>query len=141
MGRWVCASRLMELASNTIFLADLAEGDTWTAPVRCERLQEGCVRYSYLPPASRVPRRHRCRPEDEAEAARVRPQFSSLRYGDSDYCQLSPFCAAEIRQGADDEAEMGAFHDLYQPQREANLRVRLEEYLRFGLEAGVFCAS
>ena len=29
---------------------------------------------------------------------------------------------AQIRAGADDEAEMGAFHDLYQPQRAANLR-------------------
>jgi hypothetical protein len=132
---------LMELASNTIFLAGLAEDDTWTAPIRCRRLQQGCVRFSYLPLASRVPRRYRCRPEDEAEAVRVRPQFSSLRYGHPDYCQLSPFCAAEIRQGADDDAEMGAFHDLYQPQRETNLRVRLEEYLRFGLEAGVFYAS
>jgi len=124
-------TRLMELASNTIFLADLD----------CERLQQGCVRFSYLPLASRAPRRHRCRPEDEAEAARVRPQFSSLRYGDPDYCQLSPLCAAEIRQGADDEAEMGAFHDLYQPQREANLRMHLEDYLRSGLAAGVFYAS
>ena len=33
---------------------------------------------------------------------------------------------------------MGAFHDLYQPQRETNLRVALDEYLRFGLEAGIF---
>jgi hypothetical protein len=30
---------------------------------------------------------------------------------------------------------------VYQPQREANLRVRLNEYLRFGLEAGVFYVS
>jgi hypothetical protein len=134
-------TRLMELASNTIFLSELAEGDVWTAPIHCERLHQGCVRFSYLPSASRVPRRHRCRPEDEAEAVRVRPQFSSLRYGHPDYGQLSPLCAAEIREGADDEAEMGAFHDLYQPQREANLHVRLEEYLRFGLEAGVFHAS
>ena len=44
-------------------------------------------------------------------------------------------------EGADDEGEMGVFHDLYQPQREANLRVRLEEYLRFGLEAGIFYTS
>ena len=131
---------LMEMASNTIFLAGLAEGDT-RAPVHCERLQQGCVRFSYLPLASRAPRRHRCRPEDAAEAGGVRPQFSSLRYGASGYCQLSPLCGAEIRRGADDEAEMGAFHDLYQPQRETNLRVRLEEYLRFGLEAGVFYAS
>ena len=71
----------------------------------------------------------------------MRPQFFSLRYGDPEYCQLGPLCAAEIRQGADDEAEIGAFHDLFQPQRETNLRVRLEEYLRFGLEAGVLYAS
>ncbi len=132
---------LMELASNTIFLAGLAEGDIWEAPVHCRRLQQGCVRFSYLPPNSFTPRRHRCRPDTEDEAVRVRPRFSSLRYGDPGYCQLSPLCAAEIRQGAGDEAEMGAFHDLYQPQRESNLRVHLEEYLRFGLEAGVFYAS
>jgi hypothetical protein len=36
---------------------------------------------------------------------------------------------------------MGVFHDLFQPQREAYLRARLQEYLRFGLEAGVFHAS
>jgi hypothetical protein len=67
--------------------------------------------------------------------------FSSLRYGDADYCQLSQLCAVEIRKGADDQAEMGAFHDLYQPQREANLSASLTEYLRFGLEAGIFLAS
>ena len=30
-----------------------------------------------------------------------------------------------------------AYHDLFQPQRETNLRVRLNEYLRLGLEAGI----
>lgn len=71
----------------------------------------------------------------------MRPQFTSLRYGDAGYCQLSRRTAAEIREGADDDAEMGAFHDLYQPQRESNLRVRLDEYLRFGLEAGILYAT
>jgi hypothetical protein len=71
----------------------------------------------------------------------VRPAFTSLRYGYAGYCQLSLRTAVEIRQGADDQAEMGVFHDLYQPQREANLRARLDEYLRFGLEAGIFFAS
>jgi hypothetical protein len=33
---------------------------------------------------------------------------------------------------------MGAFHELYEPQRGTNLRIRLDEYLRFGLEAGIF---
>jgi hypothetical protein len=36
---------------------------------------------------------------------------------------------------------MGAFRRLYQPQREINLRLRLDEYLRFGLEAGVVFAT
>jgi hypothetical protein len=131
----------IELASNTIFLADLAEDDDWEAPVHCERLQEGCVRFSYLPLDSRAPRRHRCQPESESEAGRVLPQFTSVRYGDPGYCQLGGLCAGEIRRGADDESEMGAFHDLHAPQREANLRARLEEYLRFGLEAGILYAT
>jgi hypothetical protein len=29
-------------------------------------------------------------------------------------------------------------HPLYQPQRETNLRIRLDEYLRFGLHEGIF---
>jgi len=134
-------TRIMEMASNTIFYADLQTGDEWIYPVAAERLQQGCVRFSYLPPGHNLPRPYRCQPETLDDAARVRPVFTSLRYGDAGYCQLSAHSAAEIRQGADDEAEMGVFHNLYQPQREANLRVRINEYLRFGLEAGIFYAS
>ena len=36
---------------------------------------------------------------------------------------------------------MGATHLLYGPQRESNLLLRLDEYLRFGLEAGYFYAT
>ncbi len=135
---WTAA---MTLASNTIFLADLRADDPWPSPVRAERLQSGCTRFSYLPPGSRVPRQYHCQPATAADAARVRPVFTSLRFGDAAYAQLSSHCAAEITQGADDGAEMGAFHDLYQPQREANVRTSLDEYLRFGLEAGIFFAT
>ena len=69
------------------------------------------------------------------------PYFTSLNYGDPGYCQLRPSCPIAIRQGADDESEMGAFHDLFAVQREAGLRTRLREYLRFGLEAGIFYVS
>ena len=131
----------MELASNTIFFAELETNDVWPAPVYAERLQAGCVRFSYVPPGSRLPRLYRCQPAGVNDAARVRPVFTSLLYGDAGYCQLSQVCAVEIREGADDQAEMGAFHDLYQPQREANLEGSLGEYLRFGLEAGIFFAS
>ena len=118
----------LQLASNSIFMAD----------VTSEKRQEGCVRFCYLPLVSIVPRRYRCQPEDDEDALRVRPQFTSLRYSDPGYGQLALRTAAEIREGADDEAEMGAFHELFEPQRETNLRVRLDEYLRFGLEAGIF---
>jgi hypothetical protein len=67
--------------------------------------------------------------------------LTSARYGGPAYCQLSVRSAPEILRGADDESELGAFHDLYLPQREAHLRARLDEYLRFGLEAGVFYAT
>ena len=133
-------------ASNTIFMAklahsDLAYSDEWTAPVISERSQEGCVRFSYVPFRSKVPRRYYCQPGNQGDSIRMRPQFTSLQYGNAGYCQLSRNCALEILEGADDEAEMGVFHDLYQPQRITNLRVRLDEYLRFGLEAGIFCVS
>jgi hypothetical protein len=131
-------TELMALASNTIFLAASPAGEP---PVRADRLQEGCVRFSFVPPGSRVPRRHRCQPASSADAARVRPIFTSLTCGEAGYGQLAPSTAAEIRRGGDDGAEMGAFHSLQQPQRIAGLRASLDEYLRFGLEAGIFLAS
>lgn len=134
-------TREIELASNCIFLARMGEGDTWSAPVISTRKQAGCMRFSYVPFFSQTPRRYRCQPTKPADEARVRPQFNSMRYGDPAYMQLSQRSASEIRAGADDDAEMGAFHDLYQPQRESNLRTRLNEYLRFGLEAGIYFAS
>jgi hypothetical protein len=120
-------------ASNTIFWAALAQGDTWRAPVWADRRQRGCVRFCFLPLASRVPRRYRCQPEADPDPP---PTFTSLRYGDPGYCQLSRRTPSAIRQGADDGSEMGVFHDLFQSQREANLRLRLSEYARFDLEVG-----
>jgi hypothetical protein len=32
---------------------------------------------------------------------------------------------------------MGAFHDLFQPQREDNLRTRLDEYTPAGTDAAI----
>jgi hypothetical protein len=39
------------------------------------------------------------------------------------------------------KSEMGVFHDLYQPQREANLTTRLEEYTTAGMNVGIVFAS
>ncbi len=132
---------MTELVSNSIFLAGLVKSTDWPSPVMAKRLQQGCVRFSYFSPGSKLPRPYHCQPETQQMATRVRPVFTSLNFGDPGYCQLSRHCAVEITKGADDESEMGAFHNLYQPQRVTNLRTRLDEYLRFGLEAGIFYAS
>jgi hypothetical protein len=113
----------------------------FTAPVLVERRQSGCVRYSYVPLESRVPRRFRCRPRDAAEADRLFPEFTSVRYGDPGYGQLAADAPDAIARGGDAEAEMGAFAFVQAPYRLANLRARLDEYLRFGFEAGTFFAT
>lgn len=145
----------------------LAENSIFNDPITVVRSQQGCIRFCYVAPVSRTPRRFHCQPDGveiaaterlrdiarqanapiptsaEIEAARgsersrVQPQFNSIRYGTPMYCQLADTCAREIKRGADDESEMGVFHDLFQPQREANLRARLEEYTPAGIDAGV----
>ena len=115
-------------ASNSILLGK----------VTTRRRQEGCVRFSYLPFDSESPRRYRCQPEDATGALRVRPRFDSVSYGEPAYAQLARACAPEVLTGADDEGEMGAWHFVQAPLRLRNLRLALDEYLRFGLEAGTF---
>ncbi|HEY6141030.1 MAG TPA: hypothetical protein VI670_25010 [Thermoanaerobaculia bacterium] len=130
----VVRTTIMRLASNSIFLAAAPD-----APVVAERRQEGCVRFSYVSHGARLPARFHCQPATEDSL--IRPQLLSTRFGDPAYCQLSAACPPEIREGADDEGSMGAFHDIHEPQREARLRASIEEYLRFGLQAGIFYAT
>ncbi|MFJ9820814.1 hypothetical protein ACIRU3_37230 [Streptomyces sp. NPDC101151] len=118
----------------------IAENSVFTGKLHVARRGIGCLRYSYVPPGSRTPRRHRCQPDlvGPEQAGRVRPLFASERYGTPWYGQLADRCAEEIRRGADDGAELGAFHDLYRPQREDGLRARLAEYTPAGADAGIF---
>lgn len=102
-----------------------------------ERRQVGCIRFSFVPPGARTPRSFHC----VGSAPADRPLHTSLRYGDPGYMQLRRSTVDSIRMGASDQSEMGVTHELYAPQRESNLEIRLDEYLRFGLEAGVFYAT
>ncbi len=115
-----------------------ASESIFTEPVDVARRQTGCVRYSWLPVDSRVPRRFRCQPGDEASAAVIRPTFTSTTYGDPGYGQLARATPHEIAAGAEGDGEMGAFSFLAQPRRLADLIARLDEYMRLGLETGVF---
>lgn len=123
--------RSITLAENTIF----------TSMVTVQVLQMGCLRYSYLPIDSITPRKYNCYPKNAEEAKVVVPTFISMVYGDPAYFQLDQLCKSVFLKGADDEAEIGVYHNLFQPQKETNLRTRLSEYLRFGMEAGIFYAS
>jgi len=193
---------LMSLVSNCIIWADSPIGDTWTAALWADRKQEGCVRFSYLPPSPVIPRHFECVVEGygtnfAAWAAatafadgqviaapsagatylfRCRtngltgtvaptfpsplgaivtdgavtwqnvgtagipsgPLFESLRYGDPGYAKLLAQTDDRIRRGAEDGGEMGGFHFVLAPQRETDLRVRLQEYTPVGLEIGIF---
>ncbi|MFZ4506501.1 MAG: hypothetical protein ACOYON_02245 [Fimbriimonas sp.] len=129
-----------------------------------ERVQVGCTRFSHIPFGSQVPRRYRCQPAtryDELVSARekvlghkvsaaedqllteeavrqTRPRFVSLDPLSDSYALLSPNCPCAIERGAEDEGEMGAWHTLHQARRLRHLDAALEEYVRFGMEAGVF---
>ncbi len=118
-------------ASNSIF----------DGTVSVTRRQAGCVRFCFLPFDSQTPRRYRCQPADAVSAEQIFPTFASTSYGEPAYGQLAGTVDPAIGTGAEDEGEMGAFHFLQAPQRLKNLRVSLDEYLRFGLEAGIFFAS
>lgn len=131
----------LPLVSNSILLARLATGDGWTAPVLAARRQEGCIRFSYVPAGARVPRRYQCLPELAASPTLALPRFMTLRYGFAAYAQLATSAGASLQNGADDQGQPGAFHSLYQPQRQTDLTVRLNEYLRTSLDAGIFYDS
>lgn len=139
-----------------------AEDSIFMGFICVARRQIGCMRFCYVTLGSRTPRRYQCQPDgvlaaiDEAapiisaadlsalkhrEVERVRPRFTSTRYGHPAYGQLACDCAEEIERGAEDESEMGGFHDLFQPQREANLRARIDEYTPAGMDVGIIFAN
>lgn len=173
---WPLAHATLIIQNSTIFgyiqthAIELAENSIFDGHITVARRQLGCMRFCYITPGSRTPKRFNCQPDlaqstainalrekagssgsqpstatialaEEVERVRVQPLFNSVRYGEPNYAQLADDCAVEITRGADDEAEMGVFHHLYQPQRAANLRARLDEYTPAGMDAGIIFAS
>lgn len=151
------AHAALTIAASTVIgevhthVITLGENTIFYGLVQVARSQKGCLRFCYVTPGSHTPRRFNCQPDlavadqpgedQDYVALRVQPRFNGLRYGKPVYCQLANDCAVEIKQGAEDESEMGAFHDLYQPQREANLRARLAEFTPASTEAGLIFVS
>ena len=159
------------IGSVQVHAIELAENSLFVGCVTVARRQVGCMRFCYVRPTSRTPPRFNCQPElaerasvtalldaardanqpepakaqQDAVAAsarrRVKPVFNSMRYGSPTYCQLAEQCPPEILRGADDESEMGVFHNLFQPQRLASLQARLEEFTPASTDAAVVLES
>jgi hypothetical protein len=135
---------LLSLVTDSILWAELTAADTsgtpplWNAPLWAARRQQGCVRFSFLPTEAIVPRQFEC---VEQAPGSPSPMFYSFQYGNPAYAKLLPTTDSTIREGADDGGEMGAFHFLLAPLCEADLRIRLQEYIPVGLEFGIFYES
>lgn len=142
------AAALLTLLRSTVFgsidveRVELVEDSVLTGRLECLHRQHGEVRFSYLDPTSGTPRRTRCQPEhavdsldtdafgdlEAAKAAvirRLRPVFDSDSAHDEAYGRLAEITAQELRSGAHDGGELGAYHDLWQDQRVDALRRRL----------------
>ncbi|MEZ0449714.1 phage tail protein [Cellulomonas sp. ICMP 17802] len=98
--------------------------------------QVGCVRYSYVTPSSRVPRRFRCVPA-EGDATPERPSYVATDAGSPHFLALARTCAESIAEGGEDESEMGVHHRLHRPARRRAARRVLASYVPVGLEIGI----
>jgi hypothetical protein len=163
---WPFAHVVLTVRRTTVFgeiqthAVALGENSIFDGVLRVARRQLGCLRFCYVTPGSRTPRRFQCQPDlvvqpieeqfrrgeltraerdlaRRREELRVKPEYNSARYGTPTYCQLAATCADEVRRGADDESEMGVYHDLFQPQREANLHGRLRDFTPAGIQAAI----
>ncbi len=147
-----------------------AEDSIFYGLLDVQRSHEGYMRFCFVPrdnndlpdcdhcssqmTLSRTPRRFKCQPDslgigsshscDETatnSSQSVWPLFVTRKYGQSGYYQLTLDCPAEISRGAESESEMGAFHDLYHPQRRARLRHRLQEFTPANMRSALIFAD
>jgi hypothetical protein len=131
-------TKLMRLASNTIFHAWMGRRDPWQSAVWSSQRQTGCVRFCWLPWNSLVPRRYECLPQDSASEAAMAPQFISLHFGQPGYCMLSGDVPLAIWKGADNSSQMGVYQSVQETEAVTNIQIRSAEYLPANMELGVF---
>jgi hypothetical protein len=132
-------------ATNVIF----------TGAATVTRTQAGCVRYSSIAAGSVMPRRFRCQPdlalgaaaerkgsalsstEHSAVALGVTPLFLDTSLDEPTVAMLHQLTRDAIRLGGENETEMGAFSAAAEGLRMANVTSLFEDYVPFGLEAGL----
>ena len=99
-----------------------------TGLITVDDLQAGCIRFSAFAADSQVPRAYRSQTVTD-----TRGLFTSQRFGDAGYAQLSDVAPTSIARGGEDGTEMGAFATLLNPIKLDSLQAKVDEFLPFGL--------
>jgi hypothetical protein len=137
-GPSTCLERVTVFGAVRVRAMPFARDVLFTKPVKVTTSVRRAYR-CYLPARSNLPKSSR---EDCPKLSKGQfPAFTARRYGEPGYAQLSLDCPVELRTEVTNGGELGAFHNLHQPQREAALLAQCEEYLRFGLELGLIYVS
>jgi P2-related tail formation protein len=111
--------------SDTLFVGETAP------PVEARYRQIGCIRFSYVPENSLVPRLYRC-------TRQPGPIFEATRYTAPAYMALDECTAEAILRGAENGDQMGAYNRAAWGARADNIRRSIDDFLRFGHAAGAF---
>lgn len=91
--------------------------------------QNGCFRFSAAPVMSRLPRPY----ESFLFTEDTNHWFTSRRFGDPGFAQLSSTAPEGVLSGAENGSETGAFSALLNPIKMDGLRAKVDEYMPFGL--------
>jgi hypothetical protein len=157
-------SRVTVLGGADVHSVGRIEDSMLTGPLDCEHRQTGDISFCYIAPGSRTPKRTNCQPEtalarvaaefargtpaasdrgrvEALTAARLVPRFDSVQFGQPAYARLAGGAAPELTQGAQDEGELGAYHDLWQPLRVADLRTQLQQFAPVGVDIDIRFAT
>ena len=100
-----------------------------TGLVNVTDTQNGCFRFSAAQSISRLPHPF----ESFLFKEDTNHWFTSRRFGDPGYAQLSDTVPANIMRGAEDGSEMGAFSNQLNPIKFDGLKNKIDEYMPFGL--------
>lgn len=99
-----------------------------TAVADVTDIQTGCFRFGAAPATSRLPHPYESHWIDDATYF-----VTSRRFGDPGFGLLSAAAPVELRRGAENGSEIGAFSSLMNPIKLDSLKAKVEEYLPFGL--------
>ena len=91
--------------------------------------QNGCFRFSAAPKNSRLPKPY----ESFLFNKDTNHWFTSRKFGQPGYGQLSDTAPIALKRGAENGSEIGAFSTLINPIKLDSLKAKVDEYMPFGL--------